>query len=174
MPSRPQQGNLRPSRSAKCVDAPELELQSRLHALQLSAPASEGPRATSFRGRVYKQTFRSYFRASHPIRSAPATTHGTRPDHGPCGSTRSEQCDRRNRSSRPASPDRECSARPSWRPGYRHPTPRFKLPRGATFSQPGLRKSVATYTEICPLCSLSDGRAPPPGKRALTRNECQI
>jgi hypothetical protein len=41
------------------------------------------------------------FRASHPIRSVPATTPGTHPDHGPCGSKRSEQCDRRNRSNRP-------------------------------------------------------------------------
>src|SRR6202521_6114274 len=73
------------------------------------------------------------FRASHPIRSAPATTHGTRPDHGPCGNTRSERCDRRNRSCRPANPDRECSARPSWKAGYRHPTPSFKLPRRGHF-----------------------------------------
>src|SRR6202011_4877052 len=52
------------------------------------------------------------------------------------------QCDRRNRSCRPANPDRECSARPSWTAGYRHPTPASNCPAGATFSQPRLRKSV--------------------------------
>src|SRR5207245_3849019 len=88
------------------------------------------------------------FRASHPIRSVPATTHGTRPDHGPCGSTHSEQCDRRNRSYRPANPDRECSARPSWTARYRHPTPASNCPAGATLSQPGLRKSVAMLDQV--------------------------
>ena len=70
---------------------------------------------------------------SHPIRSAPATTPGTRPDHGPCGSTRSEQCDRRNRSCRPANPDKGCSARLSWRPRLQAPTSSFKLPRRGHF-----------------------------------------
>src|SRR6202030_4361238 len=88
------------------------------------------------------------FRASRPIRSAPATTPGTRPDDGPCGSTRLERCDRRNRSYRPANPDRECSARPSWRAGYKRSTPASNCPAGATFSQPGLRKSVARYEGI--------------------------
>src|SRR6516165_8093678 len=46
---------------------------------------------------------------------------------------RSAQCDRRNRSCRPANPDRECSARPSWRAGYRSPDGPFKLPRRGHF-----------------------------------------
>src|ERR1700720_3835789 len=108
------------------------------------------------------------FRASHPIRSAPATTHGTRPGHGPCGSTRSEQCDRRNRSYRPANPDRECSARPSWTAGYRQPTPASNCPAGATFSQPGLRKSVAGYSNYeHEIIAERDGGLPPEKVEAL-------
>src|SRR6516162_9960698 len=88
------------------------------------------------------------FRASHPIQSAPATTPGTRPDHGPCGNKRSERCGRRNRSCRPANRDKECSARPSWTAGYRKADARFKLPAGATFSQLRLPKSVAYLIHI--------------------------
>src|SRR6516164_6063732 len=59
---------------------------------------------------------------------------------------RSAQCDRRNRSCRPANPDRECSARPSWRQ-LTGPLPVLSnCPAGATFSQPSLRKSVASYS----------------------------
>src|SRR6516165_2643893 len=88
------------------------------------------------------------FRASHRSPSAPATIHGTRPDHGPCGSMRSAQCDRRNRSCRPANPDRECSARPSWRQ-LTGPLPVLSnCPAGATFSQPSLRKSVGLILAI--------------------------
>jgi MFS family permease len=52
------------------------------------------------------------------------------------------------RTDRPANPDRECSARPSWRAGYKRSTPASNCPAGATFSQPGLRKSVDTLA--CP------------------------
>src|SRR4051812_49252279 len=81
------------------------------------------------------------FRASRPIRSAPATTPGTRPDYGPCGSTRLERCDRRNRSYRPANPDIECSARPSWRAGYK-PLPQLQTaPQGPLFRSPVCEKA---------------------------------
>src|SRR6516162_10603995 len=61
---------------------------------------------------------------------------------------RSAQCDRRNRSCRPANPDRECSARPSWRQ-LTGPLPVLSnCPAGATFSQPSLRKSVGLFLGV--------------------------
>jgi hypothetical protein len=83
---------------------------------------------TSLHRRVYCEP---EFSGGHRINDR--RVRGTRPDHGPCGSTRLEQCDRCNRSYRPANPDRECSTRPSWRAGYRRSTPSFKLPRRGHF-----------------------------------------
>ena len=152
---------------------PTSSCRARLHALQLSAPASEGPPSHSFRGRGYpSRPSDLIFERLHPIRSAPTTTHGTRPDHGPCRKYASRTM-RSTPSLAPAQQvlDRECSARPSWRPGYRHPTPRSNcLVRGHFFAARSAKKRSHLYRNSFTLRSSSDGQGATTGQaRAYTQ-----